>query len=486
MASSLPIAQSAAAVSGSNLPLRSIPGDYGLPLFGAIKDRLDYFWLQGEEKFYQSRVEKYNSTVFRTNMPPGPPLAKDARVICVLDQKSFPILFDTTKCEKKDVFLGTYMPSLDYTNGYRVLSYLDPSEERHTKLKQWCFDLVKRNGRNFLPDFHTEIEKSMDLWEAALAKGVKADLSQEVQVFAINFLLRSIVHRDPAAPGEFSLGRNAGAFSSAWSNPQLLPIAGATGLPHPVEEVLHTIALPFKSVKEQYDAIFNFIKTYAADELREAAKLGIEKDDAVTNLMFFISFNGYGGFNIFFPQLTGYIAKCGPELMQELHAEVTAAVAATDGKVTPKALENMPLLKSVVYEGFRFRPPVPYQYAKAKTDFVIESHVSSFQVKKGEMLFGYQPYVMHDGRVFEKPDEFLPRRFMGSEGEELIQNVFWSNGRETEDPTVQNKQCAGKDLVVTMSRAYVAEMFLRYKEFTMDVEGSGNALKLFFSGLKRA
>jgi hydroperoxide dehydratase len=108
------------------------------------------------------------------------------------------------------------------------------------------------------------------------------------------------------------------------------------------------------------------------------------------------------------------------------------------------------------------------------------------QVKKGEMLFGFQPYVMHDGKVFERPDEFLPRRFMGSEGEELIQNVFWSNGRETNEPSVQNKQCAGKDLVVTMSRAYVAEMFLRYKEFTLDVEGTGNAIKLFFSELKRA
>jgi hydroperoxide dehydratase len=374
MASSLPIAQS---VPASSLPLRNIPGDYGVPLFGAIKDRLDYFWFQGEEKFYQSRVEKYNSTVFRTNMPPGPPLAKDARVICVLDQKSFPILFDTDKCEKKNVFLGTYMPSLDYTNGYRVLSYLDPSEERHTKLKQWCFDLVKRNGRNFLPDFHAEIEKSMEVWESALANGGKANLSEEVQVFAINFLLRAIVHHDPEGT---SLGRNAGAWSSAWSNPQLLPIAGATGLPHPVEEVLHTIALPFSSVKQQYDAIFDFIKTYATDELREAAALGIERNDAITNLMFFISFNAYGGFNIFFPQLAGYIAQCGPELMHELHAEVAAAVAATDGKVTPKSLANMPLLQSVVYEGFRFRPPVPYQYAKAKTDFVIESHVSSFQV----------------------------------------------------------------------------------------------------------
>ena len=119
-------------------------------------------------------------------------------------------------------------------------------------------------------------------------------------------------------------------------------------------------------------------------------------------------------------------------------------------------------------------------------DFFMRGMLAELQVKKGEMLFGFQPYAMHDGRVFESPDKFLPRRFMGSEGEELIQNVFWSNGRETETPSVHNKQCAGKDLVVTISRAYVAEMFLRYKEFTLDPEGSGNAIQLFFSSLTRA
>ncbi|KAK7839402.1 fatty acid hydroperoxide lyase [Quercus suber] len=31
----------------TTLPLRTIPGSYGLPLLGPISDRLDYFWFQG-------------------------------------------------------------------------------------------------------------------------------------------------------------------------------------------------------------------------------------------------------------------------------------------------------------------------------------------------------------------------------------------------------------------------------------------------------
>lgn len=94
----------------SQLPLQNIPGTYGVPYFGAIKDRLDFFWFQGIETFFKSRVEKYNSTVFRVNMPPGPPGFPDPRVITLLDQKSFPTLFDIDRVEKRDVFVGTYMP----------------------------------------------------------------------------------------------------------------------------------------------------------------------------------------------------------------------------------------------------------------------------------------------------------------------------------------------------------------------------------------
>lgn len=459
-----------------------------MPFYGAVKDRLDYFWFQGEEKFYHSRMEKYKSTVFRINMPPGPPIAHDSRVICLLDQKSFPVLFDVSKVEKKDVFTGTYMPSVSFTSGYRVCAYLDPSEERHTKLKQWCLDLLARNGKHFLPEFHACFEDSCKVWETATAAGKKANLSAEVQQFAFNFLLRAICHHDPQAPGPASLGRNGGPDASIWAAPQLVPIASQTGLPHPIEEVaFRTAPIPSFLVKSKYDAIYNWLKTYAAEPLEMAEALGLDRDDATANLLFFLSFNGYGGFNIFFPEITGFIHQFGgAELMHALHAEVTQAVAASNGIVTLQALQSMPLVKSVVYEGFRFKPPVPYQYGRAKCDFVVESHESAFQVKKGEMLYGYQPIVMHDPKVFENPDEFLPRRFMGPEGEKLMGNVFWSNGRETDNPTVRDKQCPGKELVVTMSQVYVAELFLRYKEFTLDIEGAPGVARLFFHTLTKA
>lgn len=81
------------------------------------------------------------------------------------------------------------------------------------------------------------------------------------------------------------------------------------------------------------------------------------------------------------------------------------------------------------------------------------------------MLFGYQPFATKDPRIFLNPEEFVPDRFIG-EGEKLLKYVYWSNGRETESPTANDKQCAGKDLVVLFDRLMLVFFFLRFDSFT--------------------
>ena len=155
------------------------------------------------------------------------------------------------------------------------------------------------------------------------------------------------------------------------------------------------------------------------------------------------------------------------------------------GVVTFAALEKMPLLKSVVYEVLRIEPPVPFQYAHAKEDLVIQSHDASFKIKKGEMIFGYQPFATKDPKVFENPETFVPYRFMGK-AEANLKYVYWSNGRETEAPTADNKQCAGRDLVVLVARVMLVEFFLRYDTFTCTDEVFLVGSKVTFTSLTKA
>ena len=74
----------------------------------------------------------------------------------------------------------------------------------------------------------------------------------------------------------------------------------------------------------------------------------------------------------------------------------------------------------------------------------------------------------------------------GEEGRKLLQYVYWSNGRETESPSVDNKQCPGKNLVVLVGRLLVVEMFLRYDTFTADVGVDLRGPKVEFTGVTKA
>ncbi|KAK7351678.1 hypothetical protein VNO77_11291 [Canavalia gladiata] len=466
----------------SNLPMRKIPGDYGIPFIGPIKDRLDYFYNQGRDIYFQSRIQKYNSTVFRANMPPGPFIASNPNVVVLLDGKSFPVLFDITKVEKRDVFTGTFMPSTELTGGYRILSYLDPSEPKHEQLKRLMFFHLKSRSSHVIPEFRSSYTTLFDTLEKQLAANGKASFADANDQAAFNFLARALYGTNPT---DTSLGRDGPSIVQKWVLFQLGPIL-VLGLPKLIEDpIFHTFRIPPFLIKNDYRRLYDFFYESSGPVLDEAVSLGLSKEEACHNLLFATCFNSFGGMKIFFPAMLKWIARAGVKLHARLAEEVRSAVKSNGGKVTMAAMEMMPLTKSVVYEAFRIEPPVALQYGKAKRDLVIENHENSFLVKEGEMLFGFQPFATKDPKIFEKGEEFVADRFVG-EGEKLLKHVLWSNGPETEEPTVGNKQCAGKDFVVLFSRLLVVELFLRYDSFDIQVGTSPLGSAVTFTSLKKA
>lgn len=168
-----------------------------------------------------------------------------------------------------------------------------------------------------------------------------------------------------------------------------------------------------------------------------------------------------------FPILIKWLGLAGEGLHKQLADEIRTVVR-DEGGVTFGALNKMTLTRSTVYEALRIEPAVPYQYAKAREDLVVQSHDASFQIKKGEMIFGYQPFATKDPKIFENPEEFVAHRFVGDGEKKLLKHVLWSNGRETEEPTPDNKQCPAKNLVVLLCRLFLVEFFLRYDTFTSE------------------
>ncbi|CAK8569579.1 unnamed protein product [Lathyrus sativus] len=466
----------------TKLPIRKIPGDYGIPFITPYKDRLDYFYNQGRDEYFKSRIQKYNSTIFRTNVPPGPLIAQNPNVVVLLDAKSFPILFDTSKIDKTDVFTGTYTPSTELTGGYRVLSYLDPSEPKHNKLKQLMFFLLKSRSRHVIPEFRSCYKELFTSLENELAKTGKASFADANDQAAFNFLARSLYGSNPV---DTELGSDGPKMVQKWVLFQLGPVL-KLGLPKLLEDsIIHNFRLPSRLVKKDYQRLYDFFYSSSGFALDEAERLGVSRDEACHNLLFATCFNSFGGIKLFFPNVMKWIGRSGVSLHMKLAKEIREAVRSAGGEITMAAMENMPLMKSVVYEAFRIDPPVPLQFGRAKKDMIVENHENGFLVKKGELLLGYQPFATKDRKVFDRAEEFVADRFVG-DGEKLLKHVVWSNGPETQSPGLGDKQCAGKDFVTLVSRLLVVEIFLRYDSFEIQVGNSALGSSITVTSLKRA
>lgn len=416
-------------------------------------------------------------------MPPGPLIASNPNVVVLLDGKSFPVLFDVTKVEKKDLFTGTFMPSTELTGGYRVLSYLDPSEPNHGKLKRLLFFQLKARRDHVIPEFHSSYTELFEGLENELATKGKAAFGEPSDLAAFNFLARSLYGTNPV---DTKLGLDAPKMIGKWLFVQISPLF-SLGLPKHLDDLLlRTVRLPPALVKADYQKLYDFFYASSGFVLDEAERIGISREEACHNLLFATCFNSFGGMKFLFPNMVKLIGRAGVKLHTQLAEEIRSVIRSNGGNITMAAMEQMPLMKSVVYESLRIEPPVALQYGKAKKDLVIESHDAAFRVKEGEMLFGYQPFATKDPKIFERAEEFVADRFVGEEGEKLLKHVLWSNGPESESPTVGNKQCAGKDFVVLVARLLVVELFLRYDSIEIEVDSSPLGAALTVTSLKKA
>lgn len=416
-------------------------------------------------------------------MPPGPFISTKPNVVVLLDGRSYPILFDNSKVDKTDVFLGTFMPSAELTGGYRVLSYLDPSEPKHGQLKQLMFFLLKNRSRHVIPEFISSYNELFNSLEKDLSEKGKASFAEANDQAAFNFLARSFYGTNPV---DTSLGLDGPKMVQKWVLFQLGPVI-KLGLPKLIEDsMIHNFRLPPFLVKKDYQKLYDFFYDSSGFVLDEAERLGISREEACHNLLFATCFNSFGGMKLVFPNILKWIGRGGVRLHTQLATEIRSAVREAGGKVTMAAIEKMALMKSVVYEAFRIDPPVPLQFGRAKSDMVIENHEHGFEVKEGEMLAGYQPFATKDPKIFDRAEEFVGDRFLGEEGEKLLKYVVWSNGPENESPSLGNKQCAGKDFITLVSRLLVVELFLRYDSFEIQVGTSPIGPSITLTSLKRS
>ncbi|KAL9689259.1 hypothetical protein QQ045_033694 [Rhodiola kirilowii] len=180
-------------------------------------------------------------------MPPGPFIASNPNVIVLLDAVSFPILFDTSKVEKRDVLDGTYMPSTAFTGGYRTCAYLDPSEPHHSLLKHFFLSILTARHNKFIPLFQSSMAQLFITLEDNVADKGEANYNDLNDLAAFDFVFKLFCDKD--GPSETKLGSKGSSIITKWLFLQLAPLMslGLSFVPNFVEDLMLHILFPFPS-----------------------------------------------------------------------------------------------------------------------------------------------------------------------------------------------------------------------------------------------
>lgn len=365
--------------------------------------------------------------------------------------------------EKKNILVGDFMPSVKFTGGLRVSAYLDTSEPKHAQLKGFAMDTLKRSSKLWVSEVVSSLDTLFDTVEKELSEKNSISYMVPLQKCVFNFLSKSIVGADPKADAE--VAENGFCMLDKWLALQILPTVSINIL-QPLEEIfLHSFAYPFALVSGDYNKLHNFVEKEGKEVVQRGQdEFGLTKEEAIHNLLFILGFNAFGGFSIFLPKLINAIASDTTGLQAKLRSEVKERCGTS--ALTFESVKSLELVQSVVYETLRLNPPVPLQFARARKDFQLSSYDSVYDIKKGELLCGYQPLVMRDSKVFDDAESFKAERFLGEKGSELLSYLYWSNGPQTGTPNDMNKQCAGKDYVTLVACLIVAYVFQRYESIT--------------------
>lgn len=351
-------------------------------------------------------------------------------------------------------------------NNANILKIIEKSHQQLCNLRQvksFAMDILKRSSSIWASEVVASLDTMWDTIDAGVAKSNSASYIKPLQRFIFQFLTKCLVGADPSVSPE--IAESGYVMLDKWVFLQLLPTISVNFL-QPLEEIfLHSFAYPFFLVKGDYRKLYDFVEQHGQAVIqRGETEFNLSKEETIHNLLFVLGFNAFGGFTIFFPSLLSALSS-KPELQAKLREEVRSKIK-PGTNLTFESVKDLELVHSVVYETLRLNPPVPLQYARARKDFQLSSHDSVFEIKKGDLLCGFQKVAMTDPKIFDDPETFVPDRFTKEKGRELLNYLFWSNGPQTGSPSDKNKQCAAKDYVTMTAVLFVTHMFQRYDSVT--------------------
>ncbi|XP_078691879.1 uncharacterized protein LOC144922133 isoform X2 [Branchiostoma floridae x Branchiostoma belcheri] len=186
---------------------------------------------------------------------------------------------------------------------------------------------------------------------------------------------------------------------------------------------------------------------------------GLDEASTTSQLLFCVMFNAVGGTATNLVATFGRLDTISAEDRQELREEALAALR-KHGGLTRAALEEMPKIESFVLEVLRTCPsPGVWSHIAARpttVKYTTASGPKEVNIKEGERVYASPYWALRDPAVFDKPDDFVWRRFLGPEGEALREHHVTFHGRLTDTPAVNNHMCPGKNVGLSVIKGSIA------------------------------
>lgn len=159
-----------------------------------------------------------------------------------------------------------------------------------------------------------------------------------------------------------------------------------------------------------------------------------------------------------------------PEIQAKAQSEIDSVTSSTRA-VTDADLLKLPYLQAIVKETLRMHPPGPLlSWARLA---IHDTHVGQHFIPAGTTAMVNMWAITHDEKVWSKPEEFMPERFLGEEdvaimGSDLKLAPFGSGRRV----------CPGKAMGLATVQLWLAQLLQSFTWVANDDGDSGNGVDL--------
>nr|ACD88492.1 cytochrome P450 74 family protein [Branchiostoma floridae] len=355
----------------------------------------------------------------------------------VTGNKAVQSVFDIELFKKEEFCFGVAEVRRDFTEG--ICPSVSSNGKIHEKNKGFLMEVIAKAGEGIPSSTASSVLSNISKWGST----AMSDFESKLLAVAADTVLPNIF----------------GESSSFNAEDIRLYIIGAT-------EVRSCIvkALTSKNLDEERQAMRSIIgKIKTSERYQQLMDLGhaygLGEAETTAQLLLPVFFNGVAGIRANLVSSFARLDTISAEDREELREEALAALK-KHGGLTRESLEEMPKMESFVLEVLRACPS-PMFWSTIATrpttvEYTTDSGEHALKIKEGERVYASSYWALRDPAVFDKPEDFMWRRFLGPEGDARRKHHVIFHGRLTDTPAVNNHMCPGRDVSLSALKGSIA------------------------------